>query len=85
MLKLRIKLDTWTSGMPEDDREKARRNLQDNLCQLPPQRLWIYLKRIRFMFKGGTILDMGGEVADSKLPLENLRGPEDAIANSKSF
>lgn len=51
-------------------------------CQLvPAHRVWIYLKRVRFMFKSGcTILGMNGEVVDSPFPSEDLKGPEDAVA-----
>ncbi|CZR61549.1 uncharacterized protein PAC_11446 [Phialocephala subalpina] len=81
LLKLRIKLDTWTKRLDECIREKSRQNLQDFYCQLPPPRIWIYLKRVRFMFKDGTILGPGGEFIDKRLPREHLHGPEDAVAN----
>ncbi|KUJ19189.1 uncharacterized protein LY89DRAFT_479643 [Mollisia scopiformis] len=81
MLRLRIKIDTWTSGLDEGFREKVRQDLGKLYCRLPPQRLWIYLKRLRFMFKGCTILDPYGEILDSEFSLEDFHGPEDAVAN----
>lgn len=89
MLKLRIKIDTWTKGLNEAFREKVRKDLAEFYCQLPAHRLWIYLKRMRFMFKygtkEGTIIDMRNEILDLGLERELLHGPEDEIAESKIF
>lgn len=82
MLKLRIRIDTWTKGLNDDLREKVREDLLDLYCQLPPQRLWIYLKRWRFMINGGTILGLRSDVHDYTLLAELLPGPEDVIAKS---
>ncbi len=85
MLKLRIKLDTWTSGIDEDIREKAREELLALYCQLPTHRMWLYLKRVRFMFRGGTRIGMWNEIEDSTLSVEDLHGPEDVIAICKIY
>jgi hypothetical protein len=83
MLKLRIKIDTWTKGLDEKVREKVRVDLLHLYWELPPQRLWVFLKRWRFMINGGTILGLRSDVHDYPLPAELLSGPEDVIAMSK--
>ncbi|MCJ1471582.1 hypothetical protein MMC13_000222 [Lambiella insularis] len=81
MLKLRIKIDTWTKGLAEQQREDTRNNLRDMYCELPAQQVWIYMKRIRFMLTGGTILGWENNIEDSNLRAELLPGPEDVIAH----
>jgi hypothetical protein len=83
MLKLRIKIDTWTKGLDEKVREKVRVDLLHLYWELPPQCLWIFLKGWRFMINGGTILGLRSDVHDYPLPAELLPGPEDVIATSK--
>ena len=82
MLKLRIKIDTRTEGLNEALREEARVDLIHLYWDLPPQCLWIYLKRQRYMENGGTILGLRSDVHDYTLPAELLPGPEDVIARS---
>ncbi|MCJ1227995.1 hypothetical protein MMC12_004654, partial [Toensbergia leucococca] len=81
MLKLRIKIDTWTKGLNEQLREDTRNNLRDLYCERPAQQIWIYMKRIRFMKNGGTFLAPGNKIVDSNLSAELLPGPEDIIAH----
>jgi hypothetical protein len=83
MLRLRIKIDTWTKGLDEGFREKVRVDLLHLYWELPPQRLWIFLKRWRFMINGGTILGLRSDVHDYALPEELIPGPEDVVAKSK--
>lgn len=83
MLKQRIKIDTRTKGLDEDLRDKARVDLIHQYWELPPQHLWIYLKRSRYLIHGGTILGLRSDVHDYRLPAELLPGPEDVIAKSK--
>jgi hypothetical protein len=49
MLNLRIKIDVWSKRVDERIRQQARDNLIDLYCELPPQRIWLYLKHIRHM------------------------------------
>jgi hypothetical protein len=85
MIKLRIKIDTWSLGLDESVRNGTREHLRDMYCQLPIQRLWIYLKRQRFMFciPDSIILTPKGRVMDVELPAELLAGPEDLVAECK--
>jgi hypothetical protein len=77
MVKLRIKIDVWSQGMDEMIREEIRGKLRDLFCQLPPRRLWHYLKHLRNLeFKNSV--DSGS----SNLPADVMDGPEDVIANS---
>jgi hypothetical protein len=81
MLKLRIKIDVWSQGIAENRREEIRENLQDLFCQLPARRVWLYLKRIRFMQMRGRV-PIG--MIDSQLGSNDmLDGPEDIIVNGK--
>jgi hypothetical protein len=79
MLKMRIKIDVWSQGLAENRRVEIRENLQDLFCQLPARRVWLYLKRFRFM-------DMtdGGRIGMIDSQLDSvIDGPEDIIANGK--
>jgi hypothetical protein len=49
MLNLRIKIDVWTQGLNESFREGVRDDLRELFCQLPPRRVWFYLKQVRNM------------------------------------
>ncbi|KAL5347020.1 hypothetical protein ACLOAV_008163 [Pseudogymnoascus australis] len=80
MLKQRIKIDTRTRGRDEEFRNKAREDLIHQYWEFPPQQLWIFLKRERFLMHGGTILGLRSDVHDHPLPAELLPGPEDVIA-----
>lgn len=82
MLKLRIKIDTWTRGQDEELREQRRDELRDLYCERPAQQMWIYMKRIRFMKNGGTIIGSDGRIVDFNLREKILPGPEDTIAYS---
>ncbi|KAL5322505.1 hypothetical protein ACEPPN_010478 [Leptodophora sp. 'Broadleaf-Isolate-01'] len=82
MLKFRIRIDTWTKELAENFRNRVRQDLAELYCQLPKQRLWIYLKRVRLMSKsnGGIIIDLWDKVQDMYLDDGLLGGPEDTIA-----
>jgi hypothetical protein len=68
--------------MNEALRERSRADLIHQYWELPPQHLWIYLKRARFMENGGTILGQRSDVHDYTLLAELLLGLEDVIAKS---
>jgi hypothetical protein len=81
MLKLRIKIDVWSQGLDERIRVEIREHLRDLFCQLPARRVWLYLKRIRYMRmreikSNGTV----GLELDSD---DFADGPEDIIVNGK--
>lgn len=78
MVNMRIKIDVWTQGLDESFREKVRENLRDLFCQLPPRRLWYYLKHIKYMLLGGETAPLG-----SQLGPYSLGEPEDVIVNGK--
>lgn len=81
MLKMRIKIDVWSQGLAENKRVEIRENLQDLFCQLPARRVWLYLKRIRFMHMRERV-PIG--MIDSQLDSNDmLDGPEDIIVNGK--
>lgn len=77
MVNMRIKIDVWTRGLDESFREKVRENLRELFCQLPPRRVWYYLKRIRYML-------LRGRTTGSQLDSDDLSdGPEDVFVNGK--
>ena len=78
MLNMRIKVDVFTKGLDENFREGVRNNVRDLFCQLPPRRVWFYLKHVRNM-----LLEDRNVVSKDKTKLESdevMDGPEDAIA-----
>lgn len=80
MLNMRIKIDVFTKGLKEAFREGVREDLRELFCQLPPQRVWFYLKQIRNMFLGDSTInlnDMDASAAETDLI---MNGPEDSIA-----
>jgi hypothetical protein len=81
MLKMRIKIDVWSQGLAESKRVEIREHLQDLFCQLPARRVWLYLKRIRFMH---VMENRSIGMIDSQLDSDGVMdGPEDIIANGK--
>jgi hypothetical protein len=86
MLNLRIKIDVWCKalGIGKIIREEILGNLRDLFCQLPPRRLWKYLKHIR------NIELKDPDSVKSRRPNSSdyddlVNGPEDVIANSTTF
>lgn len=78
MLNMRIKIDVFTKGLEEDFREGVRENLRELFCQLPPQRVWFYLKHVRNMFlQDRSIAPNDMTALESDVIVD---GPEDAIA-----
>lgn len=77
MVNMRIKIDVWTQGLDESFRDKVRENLRELFCQLPPRRVWYYLKRIRHMLLRDRIM-----LGPQPVP-DHLEGPEDVIVNGK--
>lgn len=81
LLFMRIKLDSTTVGLPSQAREKARNDFLSWYDKFPVQVVWIYLKRIRFMKHGYTIISAASKfLEDSPMPAEYLSGLEDVIA-----
>ena len=77
---MRIKLDSSTIGLPEYKREEARNDFLKMYDGFPVQVIWIYLKRIRFLKHGGTMIGTGNMLEDYKLPAKYLDGLEDVVA-----
>lgn len=49
MLKLRIKIDSWSQGVDEAIRSRNRTLLVEEYMNLPCRRFWLYLRLCRFM------------------------------------
>lgn len=64
-------------------REAARNQFLDLYEDFPVQVVWTYLKRIRFMKMGCTMIGISNELEDSVLPPKYLHGLEDVIAACK--
>jgi hypothetical protein len=83
---MRIKTDTITRGRPEAEREEARKAFRREFVygdKFPAQVIWIYVKRIRFMKHGGTMINAQNILEDSVLSEKYLYGTEDVIAACK--
>lgn len=84
MLNMRIKVDVWSRGVDELVRERIRKHVQELFCELPPRRVFFYLKSIRHMILEGVerAETIGSKKPDTEAPETE---PEDAIANGKSL
>jgi hypothetical protein len=83
---MRIKIDTATHSLPEIERKEARKHfLKDFVCndKVPAHVIWIYVKRIRFMKHGCTMVNAQNMLEDSVLPAKYLYGKEDVIATCR--
>ena len=86
MLTLRIKIDVWSQGLSPSQREDVRQKLGQLFCQLPPRRIWMYLKQVRLM-----LINKGRRVEVGKKPSEIERqifqrgeGAEDIVAHGRT-
>jgi hypothetical protein len=77
---MRIKLDSSTQSLPPDVRENARNEFLDMYDGLSFQVVWIYLKRIRYMKQGLTMITRANVLKDSKMSSNLLFGKEDVVA-----
>jgi len=85
MLNMRIKIDVFTKGLDEDFREGVRENLRELFCQLPPQRVWQYLKSIRSMLLRDRAIGPKDKIATELEETLIMDGPEDSIAMGSIF
>ncbi|KAH8649432.1 hypothetical protein BGZ60DRAFT_422302 [Tricladium varicosporioides] len=83
LLFMRIKLDSTTRYLPQDIRANARNKFLEQYERIPVQVVWIYLKRIRFMKLGGTMINVQNVLEDNQLPAQQLHGAEDVIVASR--
>ncbi|KPM38266.1 hypothetical protein AK830_g8295 [Neonectria ditissima] len=80
MLKLRIKIDSWSQGVNEIVRQRNRLLLIDAYLRLPPCRVWVFLKMMRHMVLGPkTKLK---ERSDQPHENQAASDPEDVIARA---
>ncbi len=82
MWKLRVKIDVWSQGLDESLRQSNRELLIEAYLQLPPRRVWLFVKHIRFAF----LRQMAGPEGENELYdlLDSfVQGPEDVIAQGK--
>jgi hypothetical protein len=62
MLNMRIKIDVFTKRLDERFREGVREDLRELFCQLPPQRVWLYLKSVQDVILGTHSAAPGDEL-----------------------
>lgn len=84
MLNMRIKIDVWSKGVDEDIRHQGRENLRELFCQLPPRRVYLYMKATRSMVLNERHRKEGLR-SPKDLAEHIVQGPEDAIAKGKSI
>ncbi|KAL2062326.1 hypothetical protein VTL71DRAFT_6592 [Oculimacula yallundae] len=88
MLYMRIRTDTVNRHLPGTAREGMRKKFNtDNIYSnvFPTQVIWLYVKRIRFMKNGGSMIGKQGMLEDSVLLPKYLYGAEDVIAGSRAL
>jgi hypothetical protein len=78
MLNMRIKIDVFTKGLDESFREGVRDDLCELFCQLPPRRVWFYLKQVRNMLLRGRNAVLEDELEMDEAGV-HMDGPEDPI------
>lgn len=81
MLQLRIKIDSWSHGVPEYIRERNRELLADAYMQLPPSRVWHYCQRIEMMHLYHGELDVPKRTVDIEQIARDA--PENIMAEGK--
>ena len=85
MLNMRIKIDVWSQGLNTSQREDIRQKLGQLFCQLPARRVWLYLKRVRFMLRRGKGKGAGRAFDASQLASHGKsKEAEDVIVNGRS-
>ena len=85
MLNMRIKIDVFTQGLDEGFREGVRENLRELFCQLPPRRVWQYLKCVRNMLLRDRTIGPKDKIATELEETLIMDGPEDSIAMGSIF
>ena len=86
MLNMRIKIDAWSRGMDEYRRQEFRDQVARCFWQLPPRRIWLYLKNVRILKLNGKKMATGQRVAASQLKYPDQRGyAEDIIAEGQYY
>ena len=81
VLNMRIKIDVWSKGLAKEVREDKLRVM---FCeQIPPTRVWLYLKRVRFMFRRGKTGGKTGDLTQVERALFEEQGAEDVIVDGQ--
>ena len=79
MWKLRVKIDSWSKGIVDEDiRQRNRDLLIDEYLRLPPRRVWMFLSACRFFILGTP---SGREDERVKVDID---GPESTIAKGRT-
>ena len=85
MLNMRIKIDVWSQGLSNGQRNDIREKLGTLFCQLPARRVWLYLKRVRFMLGRGENREADQTFDVSRLePYRRGKEAEDVIVDGRS-
>lgn len=74
MMRLRIKIDSWSFGIEESIRIRNRKLLTASYLDLPCSRVWLYLKLIRSMHLGD------GDVSQNVIDEAFSSCPEDLFS-----
>lgn len=86
MWRLRVKIDVWSKGIDEKIRQRNRDLLNEAYLRLPPWRVWLYLKTVRFMHLVVGENRQWSRIAELEVKKDFERmvdGPEDTIATGK--
>ncbi|KAF4637367.1 hypothetical protein G7Y89_g714 [Cudoniella acicularis] len=80
LIKLRIKIDTWSRDLDE----KKRNDIREDLRIMYPTCLDLP-KEGTLLFNNRTMLNLHGQLIDLDLPTRLSAGPEDVVAKSMNF
>lgn len=78
MWKLRVKIDAWSQGVDESLRNRNRVLLITSYLQLPPGRVWFFVKYMRLAFRERS-MNFGTEIEVG----DCLQVPENTIARGR--
>ena len=80
MLNMRIKIDVWSRGLSNSQREAIREKLGMMFCQLPARRVWLYIKSVRHMLRPGKGEKANQAIDGAELSSDiGIEGAEDII------
>lgn len=82
MVNMRIKIDVWSKGLEESEREDIHEKLRDLFCQLQARRLWFYLKQLRPILlreRPESLADLNDDIQ------AYMDGPEDVIVKGNTI
>jgi hypothetical protein len=80
MWKLRVKIDSWSTGVDEPIRQRNRELLTSAYLRCPPRRVWLYVKIVKD-WRWSSEGERDPKQIEADFENKTLPSGEDAIAN----